>query len=86
MTPGQIDAIIGNALLDIKTRPRLWPRNACKSEAVFCFERQGYDPRNHHGRYMHPLVIQGHEIKHSLIIIDDFSVSYDPRNHTGAKL
>ena len=59
-----------------------------KSEITFCFKYQGYDPRNHHGRFMHNQFLAFDCVKHELIIIDDFGepIGCDPYNHRGTKL
>ena len=60
-------------------------RQRIHDEEVFYFPDPGHDPRNHHGKHMHPTVadfrITGHHFE--MIIVDDYLTSFDPRNRVG---
>ena len=46
----------------------------------------GHDPYAHHGRFMHNFSGTGRISSRYLMQVDDYSTSYDPRNHQGSRL
>lgn len=52
---------------------------------IFVWEFKGHDPRNHHGRFMHPEPV-GFTVSQMIIINDTYLDDYDPQNYIGKNL